>query len=94
MAEYPSQTKLCEICDSSHMVQNHHICGGNGKRKQHENEHSTIYLCWNCHHGTEGVHGKNGRGLNVMLKQRLQDEYFSMGHSEDEVRQVMGGRLY
>lgn len=84
----------CEVCGSGYMVQKHHIVGGRGKRKQHENEHSTIYLCWHCHHGTEGVHGKNGRGLALQLKRQLQERYFSMGYEEEEIRQMMGGRLY
>lgn len=86
--------KLCELCGSNHLVQRHHIIRGIGKRKQHENDHSTINLCWECHHGTYGVHGKHGKTLDLMLKQRLQKKYFAMGYSEEEVRRMMGGRLY
>ena len=85
---------LCEICHSPYMVQLHHVIGGNGKRKQHENEHSVIALCWYCHHGDNGVHGKNGKELDLYLKRKLQEKYFSMGYSEDEVRELMGGKLY
>ena len=84
----------CEICGSTYMLEIHHIVQGSGKRKQCETEHSVVLLCWHCHRGTNGVHGKNGRKLDLYLKRRLQDEYFSMGYSESEVRKLMGGKLY
>jgi len=76
------------------MVEMHHIVFGSGKRTQHENEHSVILLCWHCHRGTNGVHGKNGRKLDLHLKRCLQKKYFSMGYNENEVRELMGGKLY
>lgn len=85
---------LCEVCSSAYLVELHHIIYGSGKRKQHENEHSVIALCWYCHKGTNGVHGKNGKELDLYLKRKLQEKYFSMGYSEDEVRELMGGKLY
>lgn len=85
----------CEVCGGMNgEVQMHHIISGHGRRKQHENIDSIICLCWNCHHGTNGVHGKNGRELNLKLKAKLQETYFRHGHTEDEVREMMGGKLY
>lgn len=86
--------KRCELCGGFTMVQAHHIVHGRGKRKQCETPISLIYLCWECHHGTNGVHGKNGHDLDMKLKKKLQQEYFDMGKSEAEVRQLMGGKLY
>jgi len=86
--------KLCKICGSNHLVQEHHIVGGNGKRKQCETEQSKIFLCWEHHHGTNGVHGKNGRALTLKLRLELQELYFEMGYAEQEVRKMMGGKLY
>lgn len=86
---------LCEVCGSSYLLQHHHIVSGRGKRKEHENKHSVILLCWDCHHGSEyGVHGKNGRDLNLYLKRKLQKKYFSIGYKEEEARKMMGGKLY
>lgn len=84
----------CELCESTYHVQRHHIVGGRGKRCQHENEYSTIFLCWHCHHGDDGCHGKNGRALTLKLKLLLQQKYFALGFVEDEVRRMMGGKLY
>ncbi len=86
---------LCEVCGSNFLLQYHHIVGGRGKRKQYENKHSVTLLCWDCHHGSKyGVHGKNGRELDLYLKRQLQKKYFEMGYKEEETRKLMGGKLY
>lgn len=84
---------LCEVCYSPG-TEMHHCVYGRGKRKEHETIESVILLCWNCHHSNEGVHGKNGRKLDLHLKKKLQEKYFKMGYTEDEVRKRMGGKLY
>ena len=86
--------KVCEFCHSNYLVEKHHIIKGRGKRREHENQHSVINLCWYCHKGNKGVHGKDGKHLDLYLKRQLQEKYFEMGYSEDEVRQKMGGKLY
>lgn len=85
---------LCEWCGNSEMVQLHHIINGNGKRKQHESVESVIALCWTHHHGTMGVHGREGKELDRTLKIKLQETYKEQGYSEDEIRRMMGGKLY
>lgn len=87
-------TGICELCFSNNLVQHHHIIKGKGKRKQCETVYSIIALCWECHHGDEGIHGKSGYKLDLQLKQRLQKAYFKQGLSEEEVRKLMGGKLY
>ena len=86
--------KECYICGSYHMVQKHHAVGGHGKRKQHESPESLYYLCWACHHSKIGVHGMNGRELNVKLKRVTQEKYKKQGFSEEEIRVKMGGKIY
>lgn len=81
---------LCEICGSPHMTQMHHIIKGKGKRRQHENEFSVINLCWYCHHSNKGVHGRDGRELDLYLKRKLQEKYFNLGYTENEVREKNG----
>lgn len=85
---------LCELCTGNNMVQKHHIIKGQGKRTQCQTQYSVKNLCWECHHGTYGIHGKYGATLDMALKQRLQETYFNMGYTEEEVRELMGGRLY
>lgn len=85
---------LCEYCGSNSGVELHHIICGSGKRTQCERLESVIFLCWNHHHGNEGIHGKNGHALELELKLELQLTYFDMGMNEKEVRKWMGGKLY
>ena len=84
---------LCEVCYAPG-AELHHIIYGKGKRKQHETVESVILLCYECHRGTYGVHGREGRELDLELKRKLQLEYFKQGYSEKEVREMMGGKLY
>ena len=84
---------LCEVCYAPG-AELHHIIYGKGKRKQHETVESVVLLCWDCHRGTYGVHGREGRKLDLQLKKQLQERYFKQGYSEKEVREMMGGKLY
>jgi hypothetical protein len=83
----------CVICGSSD-IELHHIVKGRGKRKEHENKYSVVPLCPYHHRGTKGVHGRDGRKLDLYLKKQLQEKYFEMGYTENEVREMMGGKLY
>ena len=51
-------------------------------------------LCGNCHRGTSGIHGRDGHTLDLKLKLKLQRKYFKQGYLENEVRELMNGRLY
>lgn len=84
---------LCEVCYAPG-TELHHIIHGKGKRKQHETIESVVLLCYECHRGTYGVHGKNGSKLNRQLKIGLQEKYKSLGYSEEEIRELMGGKIY
>lgn len=84
---------LCEVCYAPG-AELHHIIYGKGKRKQHETVESVVLLYWDCHRGTYGVHGREGRKLDLQLKKQLQERYFKKGYSEKEVREMMGGKLY
>jgi hypothetical protein len=85
---------LCIICESNEQVELHHIVSGVGKRKNYENEYSVVPLCYYHHRGDNGVHGKNGSELNRQLKIGLQEKYKSLGYSEEEIRELMGGKIY
>ena len=89
---YNRANRQCEICGNTRGLQIHHIV----KRSQlgKDDLDNLILLCWNCHHGTNGVHGKCGRELDSKLKLDLQDKLFNRGMSEEEVRQYLGGKLY
>ena len=83
----------CEVCGDLG-VDLHHLIGGRGKRTQHQNQYSVILLCKECHQGTYGIHGKFGRPLDIDLKLQLQDKYKSLGYTQEQIRKLMGGRIY
>jgi hypothetical protein len=86
--------KQCKICGSTNIVEEHHIIKGRGKRKACETEQSKVMLCYEHHRGTYGVHGKNGKELDMLLKLQLQATYYEMGKKEEDIRELMGGKLY
>ena len=90
-AVYRRSECRCEICGSTKGCQIHHIVK---RRHRIHTPENLILLCWDCHHGTYGVHGKYGKQLDLKLKKRLQQRYFMQGKSEEEVRKLMGGKLY
>lgn len=84
----------CEVCGSNQGIELHHILSGSGRRRQQERYETIIALCFECHRGTYGVHGRDGHKLDLKLKRRLQEEYYRQGYKENEVRELMGGKLY
>lgn len=80
----------CEICKAGGNLELHHIL----RRKVKENQYNCIMLCYEHHRGTYGVHGKYGHLLDMTLKQKLQKTYFKLGYKENEIRELMGGKLY
>lgn len=78
------------MCGKVNGLQLHHIL----RRKVKETPDNCIMLCYECHEGTNGVHGKCGHALDLKLKQSLQKKYFNKGYTEDTVRELMGGKLY
>jgi len=53
-----------------------------------------IYLCFDCHRGTNGCHGRDGAALALKIRIALQEKYYSQGYNRDEVRKLMGGKIY
>ena len=84
---------LCENCYGPG-EEFHYICFGSGKRKQHETKESVVLLCYKCHRGTYGIHGREGKKLDLKLKLRLQETYLNQGYTEEETRKMMGGKIY
>ena len=70
-----TQKGVCFVCNRVTATELHHIFFGHGLRKISDREGIMVYLCHECHQGTDGVHGKNGAGLNHMLKEMGQEEW-------------------
>ena len=60
--------KKCYICNVNSNIHLHHIMFGKN-RKISDEDGLTVYLCYDHHEGTYGVHGKEGHELDLKLKQ-------------------------
>lgn len=61
------------------------------KRKLADQDGLFVWLCSDCHRGTDGVHGKNGHGKDLALKQAAQYAYMNTyNKTEDEFRSRYG----
>lgn len=60
--------KECYVCGSKLNLHLHHIIFGKNRKKADE-DGLTVYLCWEHHEGTNGVHGKKGAPLDRTLKE-------------------------
>lgn len=80
----------CEVCHRPASLELHHIL----RRKVKATYDNCIMLCPKCHRGTYGVHGREGHGIDTVLKLNLQDTYLKQGKTEEEIRQLMGGKIY
>ena len=63
--------KYCRVCGEKNNLHLHHTIFGKNRKKADE-DGLTIWLCYNHHEGTNGVHGKNGHDLDIKLKQQAE----------------------
>ncbi len=65
----------CFVCGSSYRLERHHCIHGTSGRKLADKYGLTVPLCFECHRGTEGVHGRDGAELDLELKQIAQRKW-------------------
>lgn len=61
------KSKKCFVCGKKSNLHLHHIMFGKNRKKSDE-DGLVVYLCYEHHEGTNGVHGKNGHDLDIKLK--------------------------
>jgi hypothetical protein len=72
--------KECYVCrmlydqEKLTTLHNHHIIFGNNKPNS-EKYGLKVWVCYNHHEGTDGVHGKNGHSLDMQLKKIAQRSF-------------------
>ena len=67
--------KECYLCSSTLNLENHHVCGGVGRRKWSDKYGLCVWLC-PLHHrdAKQGVHGLN-KEADLYLKQTAQKAF-------------------
>ncbi len=78
----------CEVCNKNGS-EIHHVLG----RKVPATVENLLYTCSECHRGNDGAHD-NPKGLGLKMKLSVQANYFKQGYNENEVRALMGGKIY
>lgn len=69
------ENKECYFCGKQFGLQSHHIYFGNPYRKISERYGLKVWLCWEHHEGTYGIHGKHGHELDIELKKSGQSAF-------------------
>ena len=81
--------KECYFCGTRQNLHCHHIYFG-ANRSVSERNGFKVFLCGECHQGTDGVHGKNGHEKDVELKKIAQQAYEDLGHTTEQFREIIG----
>lgn len=77
------------ISGSTYNLEEHHIFFGTANRKISEKQGFKVWLTLEEHRGTYGVHGKNGKKLDLKLKQDAQRKYEET-HTREEFIKLIG----
>ena len=82
--------KVCYITGQTNNLHKHYIFFGNPWRQISEENGFFVYLAGYLHNqSNEGVHGKNGRELDLLLKRHCQRKYEET-HSREEFLKLIG----
>lgn len=81
--------KYCFVCGQTRNLQKHHIFMGNKQRNISDEQGCWVWLCYECHQGTHGVH--HNAELNERLKVNCELRWLEVNHSTiEEFRKVFG----
>lgn len=81
-------TKKCFVCNRKTGLHSHHIFFGISKRKISEKNGFKVWLCYEHHEGTFGVHGKKGHELDLYLKRLCQLKYEETKTREEFIKLI------
>lgn len=88
-----SEKKECYVCKTINNLHLHHIMFGKNRKKA-DKDGLTIYLCYEHHEGTNGVHGKNGHDLDIKLKQLAEKRWLEYYNTTIEDFIIEYGKNY
>ena len=67
--------KYCYVCGETHNLHKHHVMKGTRNRDKAEKDGLWVYLCYDHHEGTYGVHGKLGHELDIYLIKQAEERW-------------------
>lgn len=68
----------CQRCDEVGELQGHHIISRKQQPALIKCNSNIINLCWSCHHGTYGIHGKYPEKIREELRGKFQDKLYEL----------------
>lgn len=75
------ENRSCYLCGKQYCLERHHVLGGTANRKLSERYGLWVYLCHNCHTGTDGA--QYDKEKNRMLKMEAQMAFEELyGHEK------------
>lgn len=78
--------RFCYLCGSKVGLESHHIFGGVANRPISEKYGLKVWLCHECHTGTDGA--QYNKAKNLLLKQQAQ-RAFEKNHTRAEWMQLI-----
>jgi len=81
--------KKCFLCSKTSGLHDHHIYFGTARRKISEANGFKVWLCYEHHEGTFGVHGSKGHETDIYLKKICQLK-FEETHTREEFIKLIG----
>lgn len=93
MKSIVNDEKQCFVCGNKNNLHLHHIFFGKNRKKADE-DGLVVYLCYQHHEGTNGVHGKNGSELDKKLKVIAETQWLINNHKKVEDFIYRYGRNY
>ena len=83
--------KECFKCLSCYNLEEHHVFFGSANRKLSEQDGLKVWLCYEHHRGTYGVHGRDGKKIDTYLKEQAEQVWIVYyGKTEDDFRKIYG----
>jgi len=79
--------KECYLCGRKTCLERHHIMAGVANRKISEKYGIWLYLCADCHRGTEGA--QYDKSLNLKIKQ-IGQQAFEQLYSHEKWMELFG----
>lgn len=86
--------KCCFFCGVTTGLELHHCIHGTANRRLADEDGLTVWLCGRCHRGQYGVHGRDGHGLDDVLKKIAETRWLQMTKKTKEDFIARYGRNY
>ena len=86
--------KTCYICYTQLNLEIHHCFYGTANRKLSEKDGLKVWLCYEHHRGTYGVHGREGEKIDNFIKEKAEQAWIDYYRKTKEDFRLRYGRNF